>query len=53
MFDFVARIVKIGFGRKNQLNPQCVHAWANDTSYTNKLLNPQMGTFNQFKKRRP
>ncbi len=29
------QITKIEFGRKNQLSPQCVHTWANSTSYTN------------------
>jgi hypothetical protein len=29
------QIAKIGFGRKNQLNPQCVHTWANDIGYIN------------------
>jgi hypothetical protein len=34
--DFVAgnsnKIAKIGFGRKNQLSPQCVHTWFNGTA---------------------
>jgi hypothetical protein len=29
------QIVKVGFGRKSQLSPQCVHTWGNNTSYTN------------------
>ncbi len=28
------KIAKIGFGRKNQLNPQCVCIWANGKGYT-------------------
>jgi hypothetical protein len=28
-----AKIARIGFGRKNQLSPQCVHTWANGTGY--------------------
>ncbi len=32
--DKVLCHAKIGFGRKNQLSPQCVHTWANCTSYT-------------------
>ncbi len=27
-------ISKIGFGRKIQVSPQCVHTWANDVRYT-------------------
>jgi hypothetical protein len=27
------QITKIGFGKKNQLNPQCVHTWANKIGY--------------------
>jgi hypothetical protein len=29
---------KIGFGRKNQLSPQCVHTWVNGTGYTNVVV---------------
>ncbi len=28
------QIAKMGFGRKNQLSPQCAHTWANGTGYT-------------------
>jgi hypothetical protein len=28
------KLQKIGFGRKNELSPQCVHTWANNTGYT-------------------
>ncbi len=28
------QIAKLKFGKKNQLSPQCVHTWANSTSYT-------------------
>jgi hypothetical protein len=31
---FKQLILKFGFGRKNWLNPQCVHTWVIDTSYT-------------------
>jgi hypothetical protein len=31
------QIAKIGFGRKNQLSPQCVHTWVNHTCCTTKL----------------
>jgi hypothetical protein len=38
LVDFVARnsnkIVKIRFGRKNQVSRQYVHIWANGTCYT-------------------
>ncbi len=46
--DFVVagnlnKLQKLGFGRKNQLSPQCVHTWVNNTSYTicsyNKFVN--------------
>jgi hypothetical protein len=30
------KIAKIGFGRKNQLSPQCVHTWANGIGYINR-----------------
>jgi len=32
------QIAKIGFERKNQLSPRCVHTWANGTGYTKSLL---------------
>jgi hypothetical protein len=30
------QIAKIGFGRKNQLSPQCVHTWTNGIGYTSE-----------------
>ncbi len=33
------QIAKIGFGRKNELSPQCVHTWFNGTGYTSTSWN--------------
>jgi len=30
------QIAKIGFGRKNQLSPQCVHTWTDGIGYTSE-----------------
>jgi hypothetical protein len=45
LLEIKKKFTKIGFGRKNQLSPQCVHTWAKDTGYTsinenNTLFSP-------------
>ncbi len=32
------KLQKIGFEKKNQLSPQCVHTWANGLGYTSYIM---------------